>query len=463
MYLQFKSTVTSEKNADGVTILRTPFSQIDWKENSSILNTCLQDLWLGKEEDTLAAFALQEGGSNALAELYYYLDKLKKHHLLNFTITSHDLPLFTLNPFPPFDFETHEIQDSAVYQLSRFCYARREGSCIVLETPLCSSQLILQQKESLFIFHALAQPCSANTLSADFPQFSQSTIRQCLQFFLNSKMIDAYEGDSSQEEQNPIFIQWDFHDLLFHSRSRSGRSPSYPKTAFPFRGKIPPTPAIKTSTTSERIALFRPDMETLQKEDPPFSRVLETRTSQRVHGDEPITIRQLGEFLFRCARIKHLKTIEDLDFSARPYPSGGALYELELYPIIQSCAGISSSLYHYNAQQHELHKISNLNKITDLIVHRARLSTTTEHPPQILIIIAARFQRVSWKYPSGAYALILKNTGVLLQTMYLVATAMDLAPCAVGTGNADLFAKAIDSNYYEETSVGEFILGSKKN
>ena len=63
--------------------------------------------------------------------------------------------------------------------------------------------------------------------------------------------------------------------------------------------------------------------------------------------------------------------------------------------------------------------------------------------------------------PSIAYGATLKHVGVLYQTMYLVATAMDLAPCAVGCGNADLFARAAGTDYYAETSVGEFLLGSR--
>jgi SagB-type dehydrogenase family enzyme len=78
-----------------------------------------------------------------------------------------------------------------------------------------------------------------------------------------------------------------------------------------------------------------------------------------------------------------------------------------------------------------------------------------------LITLAARFQRVSWKYQSIAYALILKNVGVIYSTMYLVATAMDLAPCALGTGDSDYFTKLSGTDYLQETSVGEFILGSK--
>jgi SagB-type dehydrogenase family enzyme len=80
---------------------------------------------------------------------------------------------------------------------------------------------------------------------------------------------------------------------------------------------------------------------------------------------------------------------------------------------------------------------------------------------QILIIIAARFQRMSWKYSSMAYAATLKNVGVIFQTMYLVATAMGLAPCAIGSGNSDVFAHALGAGYCEESSVGEFLLGSR--
>ena len=62
-----------------------------------------------------------------------------------------------------------------------------------------------------------------------------------------------------------------------------------------------------------------------------------------------------------------------------------------------------------------------------------------------------------------AYATILKDTGVLMQTMYLVAEAMGLAACAVGGGHSDIFARTAGTNYYEETTVGEFILGRRSD
>jgi len=80
---------------------------------------------------------------------------------------------------------------------------------------------------------------------------------------------------------------------------------------------------------------------------------------------------------------------------------------------------------------------------------------------QVLIVISARFRRVAWKYRSMAYAAILKNVGVVYQTMYLVATAMGLAPYAVGSGDSDCLARLIGTDVHVESSVGEFLLGSR--
>ena len=80
---------------------------------------------------------------------------------------------------------------------------------------------------------------------------------------------------------------------------------------------------------------------------------------------------------------------------------------------------------------------------------------------EVLITLAARFGRMSWKYQGMAYAAILKHVGVMYQQLYLVATALGLAPCAIGAGNSDRFAAAAGTHYYEETSVGEFVLSGQ--
>jgi SagB-type dehydrogenase family enzyme len=165
--------------------------------------------------------------------------------------------------------------------------------------------------------------------------------------------------------------------------------------------------------------------------------------------------------LYRSARVKNLINSELGEYSNRPYPAGGGLYELELYPVINTSEGIDSGLYHYNPLAHQLCQLSERTKDVEALLKDAWYASGQQDMPQVLIVITARFQRLSWKYESIAYSLILKHVGVLLQTMYLVSTAMNLAPCALGSGNADLFAKATGTDYYAESSVGEFLLGSK--
>jgi SagB-type dehydrogenase family enzyme len=78
---------------------------------------------------------------------------------------------------------------------------------------------------------------------------------------------------------------------------------------------------------------------------------------------------------------------------------------------------------------------------------------------QILLILTARFQRINRFYHTITYALILKHVGVLMQTTYLVASAMNLAICAIGNGDSDLIGQALGLSYFEEGAVGEMLLG----
>jgi SagB-type dehydrogenase family enzyme len=79
----------------------------------------------------------------------------------------------------------------------------------------------------------------------------------------------------------------------------------------------------------------------------------------------------------------------------------------------------------------------------------------------VYFAITARFQRLQWKYESMVYSVVLKDVGALYQTMYLVATAMGLAPCALGGGSSDLFSRLAGLDYYAESQVGEFLLGTR--
>ncbi len=149
-----------------------------------------------------------------------------------------------------------------------------------------------------------------------------------------------------------------------------------------------------------------------------------------------------------------------IEHAARPYPSGGGSWELELYLAVDKCDGLPRGFYHYDAGAHALVPIDVRLQELDAQATRARsLPWLRPAVPRILITIAARFGRVSWKYSSIAYSLILKDVGVLLQTLYLVATDIGLGGCAIGSTNIEQLARLTGIEFHVEGAVGQFALG----
>jgi SagB-type dehydrogenase family enzyme len=258
--------------------------------------------------------------------------------------------------------------------------------------------------------------------------------------------------------------QWSPHELWFHERSRiTSRGflgEGYGATYWA-KGRFDPLPARPEPFPGPAVELHRPDLEALRRTDPPMAAVLEDRRSVREQDDgNPITGEQLGEFLYRCARTRgEPVTLDGEEITFRVYPAGGGACELEVYPVVRHAAGLTPGMYHYDSSAHQLRLVREVSH--PAVRHLLRASVPYgEGPSQVLLVLSARVGRVMWKYEAMAYALMLKHVGVLHQTMYLVATAMGLAPCAIGTGDATAFTQATGRDPMEECSVGEFALGS---
>jgi SagB-type dehydrogenase family enzyme len=200
----------------------------------------------------------------------------------------------------------------------------------------------------------------------------------------------------------------------------------------------------------------------------PVAKLLRERHSTRSFDDRrPITLAELARFLDSTARVlSRWKSRIDFGdagpvvaYAPRPYPSAGAEYELELYLAVNKCEGLARGFYHYDAGGHALVPIGARAQELEALLVGAEYAMGAPAAPQILITIAARFGRISWKYSSIAYALILKDVGVLMQTLYLMATDMGLGGCAIGTTNIDLFAKMTGIEFHVEGPVGQFAIG----
>lgn len=419
----------------------------------------------GDDVCRLEQVAVEHGGVLAAPQVEHVLQRMVALGLLHVTIWDAYGPLVRLSPASRRHLEPPAHVDMAGDErrvvLSRFVLLRREQSRAVAESPLSSVRLALLSPRAEALLVALMTERSMAKLADATPSIGRDALAVLLNIMIDAQMItNVGQSGIAEEDEDSRLMPWQFHDLLFHSRSRFGRHVGGYGGTYRLRSAMEPLRALKERMSSDVISLARPSIGNGDHTELSLADCMERRRSISEHGAPPISLSQLERFLFRVARVRAVYKSRLEELSDRDYPGGGACYELEIYPCVSCCSGLAPGLYQYRPQAHELCRLREADVATDSLLDFARLAAQSVSKPQVLLIIAARFARVTWKYESVAYALILKDVGVLFEAMYLVATAEGLAPRALGGGDADAFARASGLSYFCEGAVGEFMLGS---
>jgi SagB-type dehydrogenase family enzyme len=359
-----------------------------------------------------------------------------------------------------------KIGNTDTIALSRFAYLRRRGTEMILESPRAGAVFRITDPKMAAALVALATPQKISQYRKErgFPGLEfLGLLMDCQILF---RLRDGDTDGLRPSEGDPSLVLWDFHDLLFHTHSTEGRQANPIGGLYSYADLMAPLPAVRQTWPGRAIDLSGAAMPASAPS--PFATLLDERHSIRDFDDEhPITLAELAALLQTAARVRAKWTAPsdmgeegpEVSYAARPYPSGGAAYELELYLAVNKCEGLARGFYHYNADKHALTSIEVRPEALDAQFSDAEFAIGASGAPQILIVIAARFGRVSWKYGSVAYSLILRDVGVLTQTLYLAATDMGLGGCAVGTTNIDRFARMTGLEFSVEGPVGQFVLG----
>jgi SagB-type dehydrogenase family enzyme len=353
--------------------------------------------------------------------------------------------------------------------LSRFAYLRRRGSDMVLESPRARALFRICNPKLAAALALLSSPQKISKLRRQDVFPTSELLALLLDCQLVFKLDTTRDQNLRSNEGDEHLVVWDFHDLLFHVHSTEGQQANPLGGRYPYLGAIAPPPAVRPPWPGATInlqGLAAASAESM----PPFTRLLRERHSVRDFDEQrPITLAELATFLDGTARVQSKWTSPldlgdgslgpEIDYTTRPYPSAGSAYELEIYLAVSHCEGLERGFYHYDADRHALVRIEVPARDFDAVIASATYAMDAPDLPQILITIAARFNRIAWKYSAIAYSLILRDVGVLLQTLYLTATDMGLGGCAVGTSNIDLFAKMTGIEFHVEGPVGQFALG----
>ena len=230
---------------------------------------------------------------------------------------------------------------------------------------------------------------------------------------------------------------------LYHRWSMPGHGLDFP---IPSWGERPAS--YKTYPDAEHIPLPEPSWTSNMA----VGQALEIRRSHRDYAARSLSKEALSALLYAAQGI----TLDRLAFRAAP--SAGALYPIELYPVVHNVEGVSAGVYHYAVRVHGLERLEAgdfRGRVTRAGLHQAFLGDAG-----VCFLLTAVFQRTRWKYHQRAYRYVLLEAGHVAQNIYLAATSLALGACAVGAFYDRQFNDLLRLDVQEEAvvylvSVGE--------
>lgn len=178
-----------------------------------------------------------------------------------------------------------------------------------------------------------------------------------------------------------------------------------------------------------------------------LSKILKGRFSARNFSGKPMTKKNLFYMIQESAGL--IRSGKSLNDSRRTYPSAGARYPLELYPIILKCDGMKKGLYHYNVKENCLELL--LEKDLEKWVVQTTGNQKWVEKATVIFAITGVFDRTRIKYGERGYRYVLIETGHLGQNIGLLATELGFGSCALGGFIDSKVNTLLDINLQQES------------
>jgi SagB-type dehydrogenase family enzyme len=182
-----------------------------------------------------------------------------------------------------------------------------------------------------------------------------------------------------------------------------------------------------------------------------IAEVIEKRRSQRDFAGKPISLLELSRLLY------YGYGITDSREQLRAAPSAGALYPIEIYPVVNSVEGLDKGIYRYSPPEHSLTLIQKGDFRRDMVHHA--LAQEMLGQASAVLVLSAVFWRSEWKYRERARRYIFMEAGHIAQNVYLVATPLGLGVCAVGAFDDEGFNRMLSIDGVKKSVIYLIVVG----
>lgn len=158
--------------------------------------------------------------------------------------------------------------------------------------------------------------------------------------------------------------------------------------------------------------------------------IFKKRQSEREFKGKPISIKKISQLLYFSAGSKKTKLPKTKNKYCRMYPSAGARYPLELYPVIFRSKDLPLGIYHYNVKWNTLELLLKGDFRKEFV--GKILDQKWIEKSSMVIIITSVFSRTLIKYKERGWRYIFFEAGHLAQNLYLISKILKIKCCAVG-------------------------------
>ena len=171
------------------------------------------------------------------------------------------------------------------------------------------------------------------------------------------------------------------------------------------------------------------------------------RKSVRSFSDRGFTLEQLARILLTADGLTQKRS----GFHRRSAPSGGALYPLEIYVVVQNVESLKPGLYHFQVRDSSLELMREGDFGNE--IHEAANHQDAVGDSPVTLVITSRFDRITQKYADRGYRYAYIEAGAVCQNVYLQATALKMGTVAVGAFNDDATNKLIEVDGVHEAAL----------
>ncbi len=208
--------------------------------------------------ENLFATASGKGSDHGPSRSLSLSTQLEESGLLCRSVLCQGARLLTVVPLArEYAVEREQLPASRRFVLSRFAYLRREGGRLILESPLARARVELEDERASLLLSVLSKPRSAAAACKFVRGISRAEMQNIFQLLHQTGFLSpVIKRGVASETNRKSLRQWEFHDLLFHSRSRAGRHGNPYGSVYRFPRIAGQEPALKPAMSAEKMWLY---------------------------------------------------------------------------------------------------------------------------------------------------------------------------------------------------------------